>query len=1828
MPEIKNVFSQGKMNKDLDERLVPKGEYRHALNIQISSSDGSDVGTVQNILGNSKISSFIGLNPICVGAIADEKNNALYWFVKTDYYDTIIEYKNKILKPVLVDTLGNVLKFTGNIITGINIIDNLLFWTDNFNEPKKINIQRCKDGTDIVGYVHTNLVVPKRNITAADEIKIREEHITVIKKSPKQALSIKTSSVSAIQATKQFAFIQDVNDPTSPPHNVGNIFVLESINIDEEQRFKAGDTLLFLPNTSAYSLPEYNLFSAEVVEDLSNKVNISGDRYPNNTYSLKVLSFSVDIDSISTSSQTYNIQVRTKRQKFFENKFVRFSYRYKYQDGEYSCFAPFSKLAFEPGSLGFDYNTKKAYNVAMENNIVKLSLENFIEPDILENVVEVEILYKEANSNLVYSVDKISKTDAFVTQHNDDGILISSNSWDANSYKITSDIIYAVLPGNQLLRTFDIVPRKALSQEITGNRIVYGNYEQNYNIKNIDDEYFKPIISSWYGDRYSNKAIILDDLSARKSLKSLRQYQVGVSYLDSYGRETPVFANTLSSFSIPKIESSNYSKIVTSFNTSHPSWASGFKFYVKETSSEYYNLAMDRVYEAEDDNLWLSFPSSERNKVDEETFLILKKSLDNDALVPEEAKYKIISIENEAPEFIKTIKKEIVSTSGNPQTTNVNNDGVAVPISVFFDNANTPFINGKTFSINKTQWLTEIDGVELPDLSNLKNPISITFRQNLGEKLSKEYKIASLTSDVDNTVYHVTLDEPIDEADEWIYPDLVDPVTIQNPLDTNTTTNDTSNLGFDVDLQIVIHEFIVENLPEFEGKFFVKIFNDESAKQNLIAPALSLIRYETLASNQVYYYSDNYTGVTGTSSNDATGVDLTSGAGFQFLSWDAVNNKYNLTVQPFLRSGADPNPYPSSGDINDWLNLLNPADSTAPQGEWFIDQAYYRGQAPLSFTKPDVNAGSRQSVAATSSMNPHGVGSEYTTGTHTTLAFDWAPALLDSLTKKEAEPFWQQGVYTENDQEYIELSYSKLDSVELTNISPSKSDVPEDLEVWVSNFMPMRSTLRGIYSKKIWAVPKKHEKFERGLRSGTVFNFEGDTKNQFYKIVGNPIIERRYNHTNPMDVLIGQYTPALGGTSFPAMINKFIRSDNRRITYKIPIRPFDKETNQLVDGSVLELSEFSDDTGTSVDLLAISNAGSPIRLTLLKQSRADSISLSSNNPAVWETVPKENAELDIYYEASSVYPTTLGVDNLKNIIKKGMRVECEVQGVVPFDFSDRFVSVVSVSANGIQFSQAIKDNVVSHGDIFIFSNEDGGYIKLKFDQFLASNQIPNIVDPTVLMGNVLLFDEIVNEYGLDWSNCYSFGNGVESNRIRDDFNQPIIDKGVKVSAPIEGTYEQERRTNGLIYSGIYNSTSGVNNLNQFIGAEKITKDLNPTYGSIQKLFSRNTDLIAFCEDRVIKVLANKDAVFNADGNPNLIATQNVLGQSVPFSGDYGISKNPESFAKENFRAYFTDKQRGAVLRLSMDGLTPISEYGMSDYFSDNLKLNSLLLGSYDSDKNEYNLTLKDTNTTVSYNEKVKGWTSFKSFVPEQSTSMSNEYYTFKQGQLYQHHLEQDNLSNPVPRNNFYNEQYISSVEILLNDAPATVKNFKTLNYEGSDSRVIPETTDPNSGYHNLQDKPGWFSTYVKTNKNEGYVSEFVKKEGKWFNFIKGNDFATNEDINTEFFTYQGLGKAIASAVDETLYTITTTNPPPPPPPPNNDVVGCMDPNATNYNPLANVDDYASCIYPPPPPPPPPPPVPVYGCTNDQAINYNPLATIDDGSCAFPSLIIEDTNDND
>jgi len=342
----------------------------------------------------------------------------------------------------------------------------------------------------------------------------------------------------------------------------------------------------------------------------------------------------------------------------------------------------------------------------------------------------------------------------------------------------------------------------------------------------------------------------------------------------------------------------------------------------------------------------------------------------------------------------------------------------------------------------------------------------------------------------------------------------------------------------------------------------------------------------------------------------------------------------------------------------------------------------------------------------------------------------------------------------------------------------------------------------------------------------------------------------------------------------------------------------------------------------------------------------------------------------------------------------------------------------------------------------------------------------------------------------------------------------------------------------LIYSGIYNSKSGINDTNQFIAAEKITKDINPDYGSIQKLYARNSDLLTLCEDKVLRIQANKDALFNADGNVNVVATTNVLGQTIPFAGDYGISKNPESFAAEAYRVYFTDKQRGTVLRLSMDGLTPISDYGMRDWFKDNLRSATEIAGSYDINKKEYNVTLKQDggNYTVSYNEDVKGWSSFKSFIPEKGLSVSGNYYTFASpsgnSKVWWHHQglpeTTENGVSAKTANNFYGTQYYSDVTTVFNEEPSMVKVFKALSYEGTQSKIHQNTGDTEN-YYNLVEDEGWHAEAITTDKQTGSINEFLEKEGKWFNFIKG-DTTTLTNLDTSEFTVQGLGKITAEDI--------------------------------------------------------------------------------------------------
>ena len=366
---------------------------------------------------------------------------------------------------------------------------------------------------------------------------------------------------------------------------------------------------------------------------------------------------------------------------------------------------------------------------------------------------------------------------------------------------------------------------------------------------------------------------------------------------------------------------------------------------------------------------------------------------------------------------------------------------------------------------------------------------------------------------------------------------------------------------------------------------------------------------------------------------------------------------------------------------------------------------------------------------------------------------------------------------------------------------------------------------------------------------------------------------------------------------------------------------------------------------------------------------------------------------------------------------------------------------------------------------------------------------------------------------------------IEEARIRGGYNNTSVDFGVKAYI-VEDTFKQQHRISSLIYSGIFNSRTGVNNTNQFSVGQDITRSADPANGSIQLLYAEDTNLIIFQEDKVSRALIDKDAIYSAEGNASITSSLQVIGQIVAYAGEYGISTNPESFAVYGYRKYFTDKKRGCVLRLSADGITEISSYGMHDFFRDELANATKIVGGWNSHTKDYVLSIQGTEVgdplptdpvtyegykTITFDEGVLGWTSFSSYKPSYVFSLSNVFYTFNQdidvnnnlGRLYQHYL--GNYGQ------FYGTTYNSDVTIVLNSNPSVVKNFKTINYEGglgwelesmvasSNDKTLP------IGKYVFQDNLASLETQIWSNT-------FKKKEDKYFANLINNSPAVNGEI--------------------------------------------------------------------------------------------------------------------
>ena len=2166
MPDIKRTFTKGKMNKDLDERLLPSGEYRDAMNVQVSTSDGSQVGVIQNLLGNSAINIggiVLGPDPVCVGSVADERNNAIYWFIAETSRrgirkSMILEYKDEVVSPVLVfksiitvpyDALGEGHESWNNIgqdpdpdvwmadnannanlfiaannsligdvtfpdasgirlgsllacynhdgvdifygldirvaygpnnggptvngnltgvtltksipsslfpggltapvvdyvtfrderthrsgqnveflkdvnITGINIVDGFLYWTDGISDPKKINIDRCKQGTVTNGDTETVLLNYTNEYGTALQSSsetMRNDHVTVIKKKPSLPLSV--LPIYTVDTNKNYAarFLtvdagnsnSDIVYPTSALNfnllNVGDTFV---VNLKKDA---SGSTSFLLDYVIG---DEVNIQSFDV-NDSGTQVlpplpistpHVTGviltanplSTYPNSFESQQVgggviidCYINIKIKSINREllltpdpslGAKFVIERKTPLSTLYTNKFVRFGYRYKYLDNQYSAVSPFSSAAFYPGE--YDYSSDKGYNLSMSNTIESLLLSGFNNISTPIDVETIDILYKDDFSPSIYIAETISRpinilstpsfdvyssdininsssppdpaADKYINFESSGGLvythynipdfdrnneftisfLISdydgeselrfsaadsdssqtssyyfkgngvhtltfrllpfhpaavgnasfassiefrasgnpsfagkvsnivlirgTSPWLSDSTVIKSSGVGALLPTSQLLRAFDSVPLTAKSQEIIGNRIVYGNYTEGFDGKTKKGRPYYPSMEVALvadGDGGNNGY-------ARKSIKSLRDYQVGISLVDRFGRESTVLSETKSTKRVSIEESSANNKLQVDITASEsPGETEFFKFYVKETEGQYYNLALERYYKGDIDTMWLSFSSSDRNKVDEDDYLILKKGVNDVGAIFKDNKYKILDISNEAPSIVKTT----ISTIANEMNIG---DQLFKGITT-----NIPEKGRDKFQMDY-EYLNSTPAGSIHNTKVGEGTFHIQFER--GGQLSSEYEVAKIHCNWDgdsitsmtNSTYEISTIKPFGSDVDFI---VVAPGLTVAP---NTS--------------IIIRQHEERGRPEFDGKFFVKITPDEvfhgNTNPSIYNPTETPLNI--VASRKIYSIDQNH--VIGNNYGIDDELDPTifdeviNRRKHSYMTYftDFVLNDANADDEFDYSEQSGYSMYPSSdGDVG----------PSPTQGFWHMPQINGIANNTGVFPTNNYNYDDVSSILSSGNKKASLVfgglfSKDWQWDTVNDKYFD-IPGFFDLINganpnhsseadfarriqpgsryKWKDDPTGEVHIIKPGVIPYQKAHFNPNGSSDNNRDEPrSNHFIDNSFHTHPANFSkgfgfgfdasvyswdPLRSIGDFIHlgleidltvNVNGWDVSGGLDELKLGVSDITgdasynngVETAELKVGMAIMQYDGSDWFTASANHTQTLVVKRiqlrnnGHYYLYIGGYKTPIKAGDYGLS---LVSSKII-----KFGQPMMNGySPLSVKNHQAANGLSGETQVVSVG---YEIQFLDEDPADN-GANVFSQAVLETEPKPTPEVNLYYETGQSIPFELSLDS-------------DTDGILALG-QKGYITPQTAGRTGYEIINFRPPNKIHiKGD-----NDTPGSNEL-YTSISAGSEITfTIADGTVvtttITGKAALYLEINKNlteasFVLPWHNCWSYGNGVESNRIKDTFNQPFLSNGVKANAVSDELLEKRIKKSGLIFSGMYNSNINRDSLNQFIKAEGITKDLNPVYGSIQKLHTRDSDLIAFCEDKVLRVLANKDALFNADGNSGLTATSNVLGQAVPYAGEYGISKNPESFASEGFRVYFTDKQRGKVLRLSKDGLTPISDYGMSDWFNDHLKLSDTIKGGYDPKKKEYNLTIQKNATageedgllrTVSYNESTDGWVSFKSFYPESAVSMGGGYFTFKHGKLWQHHVEEINISTLLDtnRNSFYGGYWPTSFKAIVNESPEVVKSFATMNYEGSQSKVN-EIIDYNtsivgevdgvvqitgtyleSNYYNLSAKKGWFVNNINTDIESGSIGEFINKEGKWFNYIRGESIISSPETNivirgfdTSSFDIQGIGE------------ITLT-------PEFGPVFGCTDGNtqihtgwdgdmtfntSTNYDPFAATDD-GSCI------------TAVVGCTDPAAFNYDAAANTDYGcqyaGCTDPTMFNYDATAN-
>jgi hypothetical protein len=593
-------FVQGIMNKDLDERLLPQGQYRDALNVGVSSATESDVGAIENQLGNTNKSNLtLHASATTIGAIADEANFNIYWFVTSDTFDYVFRYNQNtnVTLTILQDTKGRILNFNASfLITGINIINDLLFWTDNLNAPRRLNVQKtyALDG-------------------------FTEDDISVIVKPPLFAPIIRLEDTSP--------GVGGPSNITGEENNIIETFIEFSYRYkyenDEYSAMAPFSSHAFYPGGYQYNYADWELTS---MLNIFNKANI---RFYLGAEQVK------EVQLLYRESQSTNVNVI---ESFEYTPPYTWSFGDNVQAGAYSASSAF------PANVGFTTQPSAPYGLSGIN--VPLSFEVGDEIFISQNVGFTHATY-EGYHTIVEIIDQYTIV-IDVTFAGATGVEPGSITIETKEKPFFNNKIYTVLPADELGRLFDNVPLKAKAQELIGSRLIYGNYVQFFDLIASNGT----PISLDYSLFLKTKEVLATPLP---TFRSDRDYEIGITYLDDYGRMTTVLTADTNTIHIPPANSNTANDIRVEIKNLPPAFATHFRFFIKQSKGNYETIFPLYFYQ-NGEQRWFSIGPGDINKVKEDEYIICKtaKTLPTNSV----EKYKVIEIGSKPENFLNNSQSQ------------------------------------------------------------------------------------------------------------------------------------------------------------------------------------------------------------------------------------------------------------------------------------------------------------------------------------------------------------------------------------------------------------------------------------------------------------------------------------------------------------------------------------------------------------------------------------------------------------------------------------------------------------------------------------------------------------------------------------------------------------------------------------------------------------------------------------------------------------------------------------------------------------------------------------------------------------------------------------------------------------------------------------------------------------------------------------------------------------------------------------------------------------------------------------------------------------------